>query len=218
MEPIILVGAGGHAKVVIETIRAAGTHDIVGITDLADNVGSDVLGVPVVGTDDVLADWLARGVRLCLITAGSTGYPALRARLAATAASLGFEFAVVAHPSAVLSPSARLAAGVFVGPGAIVNADARVDAHAIVNSGAIVEHDCAVGELAHLSPGVHMSGGSSVGPFTHVGTGSSLVHGVSIGANSLIGAGSVVTENIGDGVVAYGSPCRVVRQQEIPDP
>jgi len=196
---IILIGGGGHAKVVFDTIRASGMV-VMGYCD--DNAQSAMSGsleylgaiggasahdAPVV---IAIGDVVTR--RRCIGELGSG------ARVAEP----------IIHPSAVVSASAELGEGVLVGPGAIVNADARVGSHAIINSGVIVEHDCRVGENAHIAPGTVLGGGVCVGVDVLVGIGARVLPGVEIGDGSIVGAGAVVVKDVGGGAVVVGVPGR----------
>lgn len=213
MEDILVIGAGGHAKVVVDTLLLLDRYRVVGIIGIADEVGGELLGVPILGTEEELPRLRRQGVVGAVVGIGSVGDPSGRIAAARLAREAGFALPAVVHPSASVSSNATLADGAFVAAGAIVGVGSAVGTCAIVNSGAIVDHDCVVGDFAHISPGAALSGGVSVGDRTHVGTGSSVVQYVSIGADVLLGAGSVVVEDIEDGVVAYGTPARGVRDR-----
>lgn len=116
----------------------------------------------------------------------------------------------VIHPSAIVSPSALLGRGVFVGPNAVVHARARIGDHVIINTGAIVEHDCAIGINTHVAPAVAMGGGARIGPHTLLGIGSRIVPGAWVGARAIVGAGAVVVESVGEGMTVIGVPARPI--------
>ncbi len=210
MSRVVLIGGGGHCASVIEAMRSTGSHEIVGVLDLTARVGNDVLGVPVVGTDADLAEMSARGVDGFVLTLGSTGDASARWRLYVEATTAGLAPVRVVHASAVVSPSAMLGDGVFVGALAYVGPRTSVGACAIINSHASIDHDCTIGEFAHIAPGAVLSGGVTVGASSHVGTGASVSHGITIGKAATIGVGSAVVSDIGNGMTAYGNPCREV--------
>lgn len=122
------------------------------------------------------------------------------------------------HPSAVVSPLARLDAGTCVMAGAVVQIDSRIGKGAIVNTAASVDHECSIGAWAHVAPGVHLAGGVTVGTGAFIGIGSSVREGITVGENALVGAGSAVVRDVPPAVVAHGNPCRVIRKRSIDPP
>lgn len=209
---IVLIGGGGHCKVVAEAIRRARAFQIAGIIDKNIPRGSIVWGIPVIGNDDSLRRVRLSGVLACFITVGSVGDATARIRLAGLAKEAGFEFPVVICPDAHVSVSSRLGNGSFVASGVVVNADVSIGDHCIINAGSIVDHDCRVGDFVHISPAAVLNGGVTVGDRAHIGTNSSVIQGVVIGSGAVIGAGSVVVRNVPDNAVAYGNPCRVKKK------
>ncbi len=149
----------------------------------------------------------------------AVGDLALREELIAAAAQAcasdgdGRPAAVVIHPSAVVSPSARIGSGAFLGPGVIVNARAEIGAHAIINSGAVVEHDCRVGMNVHVGPRAALGGAVSVGNGALIGIGASVLPGVAIGAGATVGAGAAVISNVSEGVTVAGVPAAPLRER-----
>ncbi|MDB5457169.1 MAG: sugar O-acyltransferase, sialic acid O-acetyltransferase NeuD family, partial [Caulobacter sp.] len=156
--PVVVLGAGGHAKVVIELLRTAG-FATPAVLD-ADPTPRDVAGAPVVGDDTALARLRAEGLSQAFVAIGDN---ALRRKLADRATAAGFTLVSAIHPSAVISPSARLGAGVAVMAGAVVNADTVVGDLAILNTRSSVDHDGVIGSAAHIGPGCALAGGVTVG-------------------------------------------------------
>ena len=204
--PIVIIGAGGHAKVVIELVREQGGM-IAGLTD-SNATPRLVLGVPVVGDDAALPRLLAEGVSHAFVAIGDN-----KARVAAAQAAtdLGFVLITAVSPRACVSDSARLGCGVAVMAGAVINAEAVIDDLAIVNSGAVVDHDCRLERGCHVGPGAVLAGGVRVGAGALIGTGASVAPGRSIGAGAVVGAGACVVEDVDPGVVAVGVPARAAR-------
>lgn len=213
MARILVIGGGGHARVVIEAIRAAATHEIAGIAASASAAGEIIDGVPVICTDEELARIRSEGVSSAVVAVGSVGDASARVRLAEAARNAGFDFPVIVHPRAYVAPTATVAEGAFIAAGAIVGTGAQIGAFAIINSLAVVDHDCRIGRFAHVAPGCALSGAAEVGDRTHVGVGSSVIQGVRIGRDTLVGAGAAVVEDLGDEVIAYGVPCKVIRSR-----
>lgn len=207
--PVIVLGAGGHAKVLINTLQLC-SLEIVGITDPDPGLlGHKILGVPVIGTDDEIKKYAAEEVQL-VNGLGSVGLPIARRRLYEACKKAGYAFATVVHPSAVVAADVTIGEGAQIMAGAVLQPGVCIGANVIVNTRASLDHDCQIGAHTHLAPGVTLSGDVYVASGAHVGTGASLVQGVRIGAASLIGAGSVVLQDIPAGVTAYGCPAKVV--------
>jgi len=207
-EKLLLIGAGGHCKVILDLLMESGEYDVAGIIDLKERVGRNLYGVPVVGTDSDLPKFINKGIKRCFISIGSVGDHGLRGKLYKFARKSGFLFPNLIHPSASVSSRASLGHGNYIAPGVIINAGTEIGNNCIINTGVIIEHDCKIGDFVHISPGSILSGGIIVGECSHVGTGSVVIHNLEIGANVIIGAGSVVTKNIRKNMVAYGSPCK----------
>jgi UDP-perosamine 4-acetyltransferase len=207
-EPVVILGAGGHAKVVIELMRAQ-DRPIAGLTD-ADSTPRSVLGVPVLGDDLALVDLRAAGVRHAFVAIGDN---AARKAAARTAADLGFVLVNAVSPSAWVSDTARLGHGVAVMAGAVINADAFVGDLAIVNSGAVVDHDCHLERGCHVGPGAVLAGGVRLGAGVLIGAGASVVPGCSIGAGTIVGAGACVVADLGADVTAIGVPARTAPRE-----
>jgi len=205
---LLLIGAGGHCKVIVDLLLKSKEHDVVGIIDLKERIGGNVFGVPVVGTDLDLLKFFKEGIKHCFISIGSVGDSNLRAKLYGIARKVGFIFPNLIHPSALVSLQAALGVGNYIAPRVVINAGTQIGDNCIFNTGAIIEHDCKIGDFVHLSPGVILSGGVAVGDYSHVGTGSVVIHNLEIGANVIVGAGSVVTKNIRKNMIAYGNPCK----------
>lgn len=207
---LVLIGAGGHAKVVADLILRVGSYEIVGfLDDDPATWGRTILGLPVLGGHERLPALRAEGAARCLVAVGDN-----RARLALAeqAAALGYSFPVAIHPRATVAPSARLGPGTVVAAAAVVNPEAVVGNHAIINTGAIVEHDNRLGEGVHISPGAVLCGGVTVGDHGHVGAGARVIPGVCVGSDCVIGAGAVVIRDLPDRVVAVGVPARVIKE------
>lgn len=205
---LLLIGAGGHCKVVLDMLLEFKEYEITGIIDRKERVGDDLFGVRVIGTDSDLSKLRKKGIGHSFVSVGSIGDASLRAKLHNLAAKAGFIFPNLIHPSALVSLRADLGTGNYVAPGVIINAGARIGDGCILNTGVIIEHDCVVEDFAHISPGAILNGGVTVGGGSHIGAGSVVIQNLNIGANTIIGAGSVVTKNVRRDMVAYGNPCK----------
>ncbi len=206
--PIVGVGAGGHARCVIEAIRSTARFRVLGLVDDDPDLrGGRVLGYPVLGGEDALAG-LRAGVQLAFVGVGGVGDNRPRRRAFDRLDEAGFRLPAVVHASAVVSPSARLGAGAQVLAGAIVGAEAAVGANALVNAGAIVGHGARVGDHAHVASGARVGGEVTVAEGAHVGSGAVVLQGLRVGGGAVVAAGAVVLADVADGVTVAGVPAR----------
>lgn len=206
---IVGIGAGGHAKVVIEILRSASQHEIVGLVDKAGEHGNrSVLGVPVLGDDSVLSELRAQGIAGAFIGMGSIADTRARRELYQQTVALGFTVVPAIHARAYVSPSARIGDGITLMAGAMVGADACLGENVIVNSGAVVEHDCVIGDHVHIAPGALLSGGARVDEGAHVGIGAVVLQQRRIGAEAVVGAGAVVITDVPAQTTVIGVPAR----------
>jgi acetyltransferase EpsM len=203
---IVIFGAGGHAKVVLEAIRATQPNLLVTVLDDGQQpAGANLLGAPIVtGRDWLSAHWPDAQVALGI------GNNAARQEIVDWLLTQARPLATVIHPAAVISPSARIGGGSFLAAGGVVNADAGIGEGVIINTGASVDHDCVVGSCAHIAPGARLCGGIRVGARALIGAGAVLIPGVSIGADAVVGAGSVVLNDVPAGSKVAGCPAEPI--------
>lgn len=208
------IGAGGHARVLLEMLQARGDVEVVGLLDTNPELkGAKVLGVRVLGSDELLEGLRRDGVTHAFIGVGGTGDNDPRRRLYELARRSGFELVSLVHPSAVVSPSAALGEGTCVCPGAVVAPGAQLGRNVIVNTGAVVEHDCVVGDHAHVASGAVLAGGVTVGEGAHIGAGASVKQGVRIGPGAVVALGAAVIDDVPERAVVGGVPARPMRAE-----
>lgn len=204
---IIVVGTAGHAKVVIELLRAGGmTIDYcVG----ADDAYTTCLGVPVLRGDDHLLSLRREGYSRAFIAIGASG---LRQRLANMVKQAGYSLVNAISPRSVISPTAHLGEGVAIMAGVVINAESIIEDLAIINTGTIIDHDCHIGRAAHIAPQSALAGNVKIGNSAFLGVGCKVVPRVKIGSGTIVGAGGVVIADIPDDVVAVGVPAKVIKR------
>lgn len=204
---IVLIGGGGHCKSVIDVIEAKGGYAIVGILDGASKKGDEILGYPVIGTDDDIPA-LAKAKNEFFITVGQIESSHVRKRLYESVKAFGGNLPVFVSPLARISPHAKLGEGTIVHHFAAVNADAEIGVNCIINTGAIIEHDCVIGDHCHISTRAVVNGHVHIHSDTFVGSASMLIQGLSVGRGVIIGAGSVVLHPVRDGKTVVGNPAQ----------
>jgi UDP-perosamine 4-acetyltransferase len=202
---VIVVGAGGHAKVCIELLRAMG--EIVDYCVGDGDSPASCVGVPVLKNDENLGRLRRQGYSRAFIAIGANS---VRVRLAEMVTELGFQLVNAISPQAVISSTAQLGSGVAVMAGAVINAEAFVDSLAIINTGATVDHDCKIGRAVHIAPQCGLAGNVTVGAQSFLGIGSRVIPDISIGRNVTVGAGGVVIEDIDSDLTVVGVPVRPI--------
>lgn len=202
---LIVLGSGGHAKVVIEAALARREREIIILDDSAAATDRSIFGIGISGDRTRLAD--LRDSPVALGIGDNRG----RGELIDWLRSVGHSLETIVHPSAFVATSVKMGEGVFVSAGATVIAEARIGDGVIVNTGASVDHDCVIGEAAHIAPGVHLCGNVRIGARTLVGVGSSVRPGLTVCDDVVLGAGSVVVRDIVEPGTFAGNPARRLR-------
>ncbi len=217
--PILLFGASGHAKVILDIVRKQDRYSPVGVIIAAwDGAPATLLGLPVLGTDRAIGTIVQEhGVETGLVAAGDNF---VRERIvnAVRAAVPHFSFASAIHPSAQLGEDVTVADGTVVMAGAVINSGTRIGRFCIVNSSASLDHDNCLEDFASVGPGVVTGGNVTIGRAAAVGIGAHISHGVQIGEDTVVGAGAVVLKPVPGKCVAYGVPARVARRREPGEP
>ncbi|MBR0684141.1 hexapeptide transferase [Roseomonas eburnea] len=216
MEPehpaILVLGAGGHGKAVVDLLRAHGGWRLAGVVDAAPRVAA-VLGVPVLGDESHLPELLRAGIAAAHPAIGHNG---LRLAAAARLRAAGFALPVLLHPAALLGHGVALAEGAVVMARATIGPEARIGRLVLVNTGALVEHDCELEEGAHIAPGAVLTGGVRIGAGAMIGAGAVVRPGVTVGAGAIIGAGAAVLSDVPAGATVAGVPATLLRSESPP--
>lgn len=214
-DKIILIGAGQHCHVVLYNIREQNKYNVVGILDGdEEKVGSFVEDIPILGTyekrtlDKIKTEY---DVNHFFISFGAMKY---RKAVFEYMTEQGWTPVNIIHPNAIVSPAAKIGKGVLIECGCLITPNPTIGDNVVVNTGSQVNHDNVIGDHVYIASGVILSGGVKIGDNSLIDDGVIVSLGTKIGANCIVGAGAVVTKDIQDHIIAYGNPCRFVRDND----
>lgn len=214
---LYIIGAGGHAKVIIDLIETSTSLRISGLFDDKVKKGQGIFGYDILGPISALQEIKSNCDVILAIgdnDARNRTYQKIVAWNQSDEMNKNISFPTLVHHSGVISPRSQIGDGTIVTAGAIIGPDAIIGNHCIVNTGATIDHECVLGDFSSVAPGVHLGGKVSIGDHTFIGIGASVIHGVKIGADVVVGAGSVVTKDVPSGVVCYGVPAKIIKQRK----
>lgn len=204
MEDIILLGIGGHAHSVVDSIEQLGMYRIVGFLDIKEKQDEEYKGYHVIGTDDMLENYYQKGIKNAFVTIGYLGEGNIREKLYKELKRIGYKIPNIIDKSAIVANDVHLGEGNFVGKQCVINANAEIGNMCIINTGAIVEHDCYIGDMTHIAVGTLLCGQAIVGSNTLIGAGAIVRQGINIGTHVIIGAGMTITKNVKNNIKKYG--------------
>jgi sugar O-acyltransferase (sialic acid O-acetyltransferase NeuD family) len=206
---IVIIGAGGHGKVVLDILRAAGEDEPVGFVDSSPTrAGGRIGGLPIFGPANMLPKLRQQGVRGAIVAIGDCR---ARVQYASVLREQGFELVNAIHPTSSISRTASLGRNVVVAAQVAVCTEACVEDSVILNTACVVDHECEIGPGAHICPGAHLAGRVRVGAGAWIGIGANVIQCLSIGEHSTVGAGAVVVRDVADHSTVVGVPARVIK-------
>lgn len=205
----VVLGGGGHGRMVLEVLRCEGKYQPAGITD-RQRKAAGLLGIPFLGDEGVLSQLPGRGIRYFVVGVGGVPDNRPRAALFEKARRAGLVAVSTVHPSAVASRDVTLGEGTVVMPRAVINPGAVLGANVIVNTASVIEHDTRLCDHVHVCPGAILLGGVEVGEGAFIGAGAVIHQGVHLGAWSVVGAGAIVLDDVGAGERVAGVPARPI--------
>jgi UDP-perosamine 4-acetyltransferase len=205
-ERVVVVGGGGHAKVLVDVLEQAGGFEIVGFVSMEEH--ETLYRYPRLGNDETLPAVFRSGITSAVVAIGDNKRRQLSIHLLRT---YGFKLTNAISPAAIISKWATIGDGAAILPGAVVNADSRLGDGVIVNTNASIDHDCVVGGCVHIAPGANVAGRVRLGEGVLLGIGSSVIPGVTIGPWTLVGAGAAVVTDLPANAVAVGVPAAVAK-------
>lgn len=211
MERIILIGAGGHAKTVVDTIKKQNLFEIAGFIDYGEKGREVYRGYKLIGNDGDLKDLYLSGIQYAFVCIGFMGRSTIREILYEKLTQIGFTLPLIIDETAVVAEDVKIGEGTYVGRNAVLNVAASVGKMCIINTATVVEHEADVGDFSHIAVGAVMCGGAKTGRGTLIGANSTIIQNIEVGEGSIIVAGSVVVDNIPPLCVAAGVPSRVIK-------
>lgn len=203
---VVVIGAGGHAKVIVDILQQNNEYDIVGMVDKCQMPG--FWGIPVIGTDSDLPQIFAEGIGHAFVAIGSNK---IRQSVSKIVEKVGFQMINAISKHAIVSPYCKIGKGVAVMSGAVINGDTFLGDGCIVNTSASIDHDCTIESYVHVAPGTNVAGGVRIRSGSFIGVGSRIIDGIIIGCNVTVGAGTVVIHDIEENCTIVGSPARKIR-------
>ena len=203
--PYIIIGGGGHAKVLIDILQEQECN-IIGYTEMIDKK-EDILGVHCIGNDDEILKYNCEDVFL-VNGLGSTGNQSHRKNIYELYTSKEYVFPPVVSVFALISRDVEVGIGVQIMRGVLIQPGVRIDANAIINTGAIIDHDCLIGKHVHVAPGVTISGGVTIDEMSHIGTGAKIIQAIKISREVLVAAGAVVVNDVPEKTCVKGIPAK----------
>ena len=203
MENIILLGIGGHAHSVVDSIESDERFSIHGFLDIKDREGDRYREYKVIGTDDLLENYFKEGIKNAFVTVGYLGKGDIRNRLYLQLKKIGFKIPTIVDRTAVIAKDVTLGEGTFIGKRAVVNSAAEIGKMCIINTGAVIEHDCKVGDFSHISVGSALCGSVQVGKESFIGANATVIQGKTIGNKCIIGAGTTIRKDVEDNYMVW---------------
>ncbi len=214
MDKIIVIGGGGHAKVVISILRKLKRYEIIGYTDNENK--NLILKVPYIGTDNVLLNYFKNHeVNNAVLGLGQLKSSELRKSISEKVISIGYDFPSIISPDAIINENVKIGSGTVIMDGVIINIGTRIEKFCIINTKVSIDHDCLIGNFTHIAPGVTLSGCVEIGDNVLIGTGVNVIQYKKIVDNSMIGAGATIIESIVRPGTYVGNPAKLVFEKQV---
>ena len=213
MAKLVIIGSGGHARVVMDMADRQ-SLETIGFIDDNKPQGDLVDGMPILGGAEEIRRIAARESSIGFVAAIGDNF--IRAEIVARVSAMcpGLIWAAIIDPSAVISRRTEIGEGAMIFAGTVINPGVKVGRHAIINNSCSIAHDTEFGAFSSAAPGVLTGGNVSIGEMSHLGVGAAVSHGVKIGAHSIIGSGSALVRDCPAYSIAYGVPAKIIRKRE----
>ncbi len=208
MDKIVIIGGGGHAKVVISILKKLNTFEIIGFTELEKK--NSILGIEYLGQDEVLKELFNKGITNAAVGLGQIKSAEIRKKIFNFASNIGFKFPLIISPNSIVNEEVKIGDGTIVMDGVVINSGSEIGKFSIINTNSSIDHDCKIGSFTHIAPGVTLSGEVNIGDNVLIGTGANVIQQISITDFSIISAGSSVQKNINEKGIYRGVPAQFV--------
>jgi UDP-perosamine 4-acetyltransferase len=206
MQNFIIIGAGGHSRVIIDVLKWESIRGIIDINYCEESSKAPILNVPILGGIEVLDKCHPFGTKVVI----AIGDNKTRQRYYEIVKEKGFSLPTIIHETAIISKRVKIGNGTFINAGAIINACCEIGNNVIINTGAIVDHECKIADHSHICPGVKLAGKVTIGEGCFICIGASIIPNVSIGNRSTVGAGAVVIRNVENDYIVAGVPAKTI--------
>ena len=210
MKKIIVIGGGGHAKVVISILKRVSDYEILGYTDKEDR--GVILGIQYLGTDSILESKYREGIEICVLGIGQIKSTELRKTIVEYVQALGYHLPTLIAPTAIINEDVQINKGTVIMDGVVINSGSKIGKYAIINTNSSIDHDCIVGDYTHIAPGVTLSGNVEIGDNVLIGTGSCIIQERKVESSCIVAAGSSVQSSLLEPGIYRGNPARLIKK------
>ncbi|GAA3606949.1 acetyltransferase [Flavivirga amylovorans] len=218
MKKIVIIGASGHAKVIIDIIEKRNEYQIIGLIDSYKEPSQKIMGYPILGKESLIPELMEKQNVIGGIMAIGDNWSRKKVRDVIKNLAPKFKFLPAIHPNAILCNNLKIEPGVVIMAGVIVNAASTIKEFCILNTNSSLGHDSVMHHFSSLAPSSAIGGHVSIGAFSAVSMGTTIIQNITIGIHTIIGAGSLVLKDIGNNIIAYGVPVKEIKKREIGEP
>lgn len=213
MDKIVVIGGGGHAKVIISILKKTNKYKIIGYTDTKNR--GEILNIKYLGNDSILKNLYKKGTKSAVLGLGFMKSNRKRKNILKNISNIGFSFPAIISKSSIINEDVQVGMGTVIMDGVVINSGTKIGDFCIINTRSSLDHDCIIRDHTHIAPGVTLSGCVEIGNNVLIGMGSQLLQNIHICSDSIIGAGSVVTKNIEVPGVYVGTPATKINTQKV---
>lgn len=215
MENIIIIGASGHAKVIIDIVEKENKYIIIGLLDKFKEAGEEILGYKIIGKEEDISDLIVKHNLAGGIIAVGDNWTRKEIYEEIKSIAPNFTFVKTIHPNAQIAKNVQIGDGTVIMAGAIINTNSIIKNHCILNTNSSLDHDCFMDDFSSLAPNATIGGNVKIGQFSAVSLGANVIHRITIKEHAVIGAGSVVLKDVPEFCIVYGIPAKIIRKRKV---